>query len=300
VSRGFLKNCNVFSFCPIVTSEDGAPVTAQLRPPKSLDTAGQTFDVTHPATGERVATFPVHTADDVRAAVDRARQAQQWWADLGFGGRRKRINKWITWIARHSDEICDLGFRETGKPKGDVQFELVASLEDLRWAAAHAQKVLGQRRVAPGLAMVNFDARLEYAPLGVAGVIAPWNFPIYPRCRPAPEPGPCLSAATPRRCGAWRLRSSTGWPPISTRPVSGANWPESILTTVLFPAPLCPQSAWISPAPTVSETSLTAGTPAKLRASRSATTGGAASATGMLAAVTRGCTAPRTCQRRSQ
>ena len=72
-----------------------------------------------------------------------------------------------------------LGFRETGKPRGDVQFELVASLEDLRWAAAHAEKVLGPRRVAPGIAMANFDARLEYLPLGVAGVIAPWNFPVY-------------------------------------------------------------------------------------------------------------------------
>ena len=121
----------------------------------------------------------MHTADDVKAAVDKAREAQQWWAELGFSGRRKRIDKWIAWIAKHSDEICDLGYRETGKPKGDVQFELVASLEDLRWAAAHAEKVLGQRRVAPGIAMANFDARLEYLPLGVVGVIAPWNFPIY-------------------------------------------------------------------------------------------------------------------------
>jgi succinate-semialdehyde dehydrogenase / glutarate-semialdehyde dehydrogenase len=150
-------------------------VTAQLNRKEQLET----LEVTHPVTGELVGTFPVHTADDVRAAVDKARAAQQWWAELGFAGRRKRINKWISWIAKHSDEICELGYRETGKPKGDVQFELVASLEDLRWAAAHADKVLGQRRVAPGIAMANFDARLEYLPLGVVGVIAPWNFPIY-------------------------------------------------------------------------------------------------------------------------
>lgn len=152
-------------------------MTAQLS--QSADTADQTFDLTHPVTGDLVGTFPVHSAADVQAAVAKARAAQQWWADLGFGGRRKRIARWISWIAKHSDEICELGFRETGKPRGDVQFELMASLEDLRWAAAHAPKVLGERRVAPGLAMVNFDARLSYEPLGVVGVIAPWNFPIY-------------------------------------------------------------------------------------------------------------------------
>ena len=152
-------------------------MTAQLS--QSAETDDRTFDLTHPVTGELVGTFPVHSAADVQAAVAKAREAQQWWADLGFGGRRKRIARWISWIAKHSDEICELGYRETGKPRGDVQFELMASLEDLRWAAAHAQKVLGERRVAPGLAMVNFDARLSYEPLGVVGVIAPWNFPIY-------------------------------------------------------------------------------------------------------------------------
>jgi acyl-CoA reductase-like NAD-dependent aldehyde dehydrogenase len=154
-------------------------VTAQLHSATTAEGATQTFDLTHPVSGELIDTYPVHTAEEVTAAVAAAREAQQWWQDLGFAGRRKRINKWIAWIARHSDEICELGFRETGKPKGDVQFELVASLEDLRWSAAHARKVLGQRRVAPGLAMANFEARLEYAPLGVVGVIAPWNFPIY-------------------------------------------------------------------------------------------------------------------------
>ncbi len=150
-------------------------VTAQLTP----TAARGSFDVTHPVTGDVVGTYPVHTAEDVAERVAAARAAQVWWQELGFAGRRKRITRWISWIAKHSDEICELGFREAGKPRGDVQFELVASLEDLRWAAAHAERVLKQRRVAPGMAMVNFDARLEYQPLGVVGVIAPWNFPVY-------------------------------------------------------------------------------------------------------------------------
>ena len=143
----------------------------------------QTFDLTHPATGARVGTYPIHTATDLERVVAEARAAQQWWADLGFVGRRKRLLRWTSWLARHVDEICELGNAETGKPKGDVLFELLAGLEDIRWAAKNAERVLQRRRVFPGAAMANFEASLEYLPLGVAGVITPWNVPMYtPLC----------------------------------------------------------------------------------------------------------------------
>jgi acyl-CoA reductase-like NAD-dependent aldehyde dehydrogenase len=153
-------------------------MTAQL----SHDTA-QTFVLTHPATGAHVGTYPVHTAEDVQRAVAQARAAQQWWADLGYAGRRKRLLRWTSWLAKHVDEICELGNAETGKPKGDVLFELLAGLEDIKWAAKNAERVLRRRTLFPGAAMANFEASLEYLPLGVAGVIAPWNFPMYtPLC----------------------------------------------------------------------------------------------------------------------
>ncbi|MFL6158595.1 MAG: aldehyde dehydrogenase family protein [Marmoricola sp.] len=142
-------------------------------------TATSTFTVTNPATGEDVGSFPVHTAADIAERLASARDAQVWWDGLGFAERKRRLNRWIALIAQQSDELCDLGFRETGRPRGDVQFELIAGLEDLRWAAAHASRVLKPRRVAPGLAMFNFSAQVSYPPLGVVGVIAPWNVPIY-------------------------------------------------------------------------------------------------------------------------
>ncbi|GDY31724.1 aldehyde dehydrogenase family protein [Gandjariella thermophila] len=138
-----------------------------------------TFDLTNPATGELVGTYPVHTAEDVAEVVARSREAARWWAGLGSAERRRRLIAWTRWLAEHSDEMCELGFQETGKPRGDVQFELVASLEDIKWAAKNAERVLKPRRVGPGAAMMNFAARLEYLPLGVAGIITPWNFPLY-------------------------------------------------------------------------------------------------------------------------
>ena len=148
-------------------------MTTQLKP------VAETFDVKNPATGELVGSFPVHSAADIAQRLAKAREAQTWWAGLGFAARKKRMLRWVRWLARDCDTLYDLGFRETGKPKPDVQFELLAGLEDLRWAATHAKRVLGERKVAPGLAMLNFDARLSYEPLGVVGVITPWNAPVY-------------------------------------------------------------------------------------------------------------------------
>jgi succinate-semialdehyde dehydrogenase/glutarate-semialdehyde dehydrogenase len=153
-------------------------VTAQLTS-DAPSGVGQTFDVTNPANGEIVGTYPVHTADDIAQRLADARQAQVWWEALGFDGRRKRMLRWTSYLAKRVDEICDLCNRETAKPKGDGLFELLAGLEELKWAANNAQRVLKQRKVKPGLAMINFDARVAYLPLGVAGIITPWNAPLY-------------------------------------------------------------------------------------------------------------------------
>jgi succinate-semialdehyde dehydrogenase/glutarate-semialdehyde dehydrogenase len=140
---------------------------------------GETFDVVNPATREIAGTFPVHSAEEVRRRVAAAREAQAWWADLGWDGRRRAMRRWMRWLALHCDEVYDIGHRETGRPKADVQFELFAGLEDIRWASAHAKRVLSPHRVAPGMAMLNFAAQVSYEPLGVVGVITPWNAPVY-------------------------------------------------------------------------------------------------------------------------
>ena len=155
-------------------------LTAQLAKESSAETATErTFDLLNPATGEVVGTYPVHTAQDIEALVAQARVAQVWWQGLGFDGRKKRMLRWTSYLAKRVDEICDLCNRETAKPRGDGLFELLAGLEELKWAAVNAERVLKQRKVKPGLAMMNFDARLEYLPLGVIGIITPWNAPLY-------------------------------------------------------------------------------------------------------------------------
>ncbi len=138
-----------------------------------------TFDSLEPATGEVYATFPVNTEEDVRAAVARAREATAWWQGLGFDGRKQRLDAWRVLIAKRLPEIAEIMRRENGKPTGDAQIELTLSVDHLAWAAKSARKVLGMRRVPTGLLMANNAAYLEYQPLGVVGVIGPWNYPVF-------------------------------------------------------------------------------------------------------------------------
>ncbi|WP_183100795.1 aldehyde dehydrogenase family protein [Nocardioides pelophilus] len=138
-----------------------------------------TFDSLDPATGEVVSSHPVHDAAQVQAVVDRARIEAAWWESLGFGGRKERLIRWQKHIVGHLDELVDLVHRENGKPYGDAALEITLAIDHLHWAAGHAEKVLKRRRVSPGLFMANQAASVAYRPLGVVGVIGPWNYPVF-------------------------------------------------------------------------------------------------------------------------
>lgn len=134
---------------------------------------------TSPATGAEAGRLPVATAEDVGRAVERARAAGEWWAGLGFGGRRERLLRWRTLLARRIEEIAELVHVEGGKPVADAVVELVSAVEHIDWAARNAGRVLGPRRVRSRLVLAEFSAHLEYQPYGVVGVIGPWNYPVF-------------------------------------------------------------------------------------------------------------------------
>jgi acyl-CoA reductase-like NAD-dependent aldehyde dehydrogenase len=95
-----------------------------------------------PATGEVVATFPVHDEADVQAAVSRARAATEWWQQLGFTGRKERLDAWKVIIANRLPELADLVHRENGKPEGDAQIEWTLALDHIAWGSKNAKRVL--------------------------------------------------------------------------------------------------------------------------------------------------------------
>ena len=138
-----------------------------------------TFESTDPATGAVVAVLPRHDEAAVRAAVAAARLAAERWGALGFAGRRLRLAAFRGHLARRMGELADLVHRENGKPRADAILEITLAVDHLAWAGAHAARTLGPRRVNPGLLAANHAAYLEYQPLGVVGVVGPWNYPVF-------------------------------------------------------------------------------------------------------------------------
>src|ERR671929_1929536 len=140
---------------------------------------GETFESTDPGSGAVVGVFPVHDEAAVRATVEQARAAAEHWRALGFDGRKQRLAAWRGYLARRMHELADLVHRENGKPHADAILEITLAIDHLAWAGHHARRVLGQRRVRAGLLAANHAAYLEYQPLGVIGVIGPWNYPVF-------------------------------------------------------------------------------------------------------------------------
>ena len=143
----------------------------------SIQTA--TFPSHNPVNGEVIAEYRNTSAEEVDAAVARARAATIAWQALGFKGRRKILLEWGSILTKRLDELGDLISRETGKPKGDAVLEATLAIGHLSWAAKNAEKFLGKSSRNPGLLMFNMAAHVEHSPYGVVGVIGPWNYPVF-------------------------------------------------------------------------------------------------------------------------
>ncbi|MFF5158359.1 aldehyde dehydrogenase family protein [Streptomyces sp. NPDC000348] len=138
-----------------------------------------TFTTYSPATGEPIAEHPVDGPEEVSRAVTRARSAQAGWAALPASRRRDHLLRWKKALATDLEAVARTIAEETGKPAGDAALEVVLTLEHLGWAARNAGRVLRRRKVGTGLFTVHQRASLVHRPLGVVGVIGPWNYPLY-------------------------------------------------------------------------------------------------------------------------
>ena len=137
------------------------------------------LETVNPATGEVLAGFPVHGRREVDAAVAVAREAAAWWSGLGWSGRKTRLQAWKSYLVRYMPRLAELMHEETGKPLDDAKLEIILAVLHIDWAAKHARRVLRPRRVRSGLFALNQAATVEYLPLGVVGVIGPWNYPVF-------------------------------------------------------------------------------------------------------------------------
>ena len=145
------------------------PKTWQSRP-----LSGPEYAVTEPATGDSLATVTLASAEDVGPAAEAARTAQAEWAHVPHFVRAAVLRKAGDLFAAHADELREWIVRESGSIPGKAEFELHVAAQECYEAAALASRPAGQ--ILPSEA-----PRLSYTrriPVGVVGVISPFNAPL--------------------------------------------------------------------------------------------------------------------------
>ena len=144
----------------------------------TVTTPSQQITVKSPLTGELVGTVDVSTADDVATAVAEARSAFTDWSALGPHGRRTILIAFMKHVLRNMDRIADVLTAETGKDRGEAMAEITGALTAMDYTARKAPVVLRPKRGA-AWPFPSTRGWMEYHPIGVAGVITPWNYPFY-------------------------------------------------------------------------------------------------------------------------
>jgi succinate-semialdehyde dehydrogenase/glutarate-semialdehyde dehydrogenase len=135
------------------------------------------IEIEKPTTGEVLATVPRCTDEDVDAAVERARAAQARWRQTGFDERARILLRFHDLVLDRQDEILDVLQLESGKARRHAYEEVLDMAMVARYYARTAESHLRSRR-RRGAFPVLTATWVYHHPVGVVGVIAPWNYPM--------------------------------------------------------------------------------------------------------------------------
>jgi succinate-semialdehyde dehydrogenase / glutarate-semialdehyde dehydrogenase len=137
----------------------------------------QAVEVRAPADGHLLGRVPAGTAEDVRAAARRARAAQEGWAHRGFDERAEVFLRLHDLVIERQEEVLDLIQLESGKARKNAFEEVADTAIVARYYAHNGERHLRPERrkgALPGITL----AWEHHLPLGVVGIIAPWNYPL--------------------------------------------------------------------------------------------------------------------------
>ncbi len=140
-----------------------------------------TIAVENPATGKVIGTVPVVDAAELAGMVSRAREAQPGWRELDFSGRGAVMRRAQRWMLDNAERVIGAVIEETGKTYEDAQAtDFGYVVQSLGFWAGHAADYLADERSHywGNPAVAGKKLVMRYEPVGVVGVIAPWNFPL--------------------------------------------------------------------------------------------------------------------------
>lgn len=129
--------------------------------------------VLDPTTEKALSTVPAASAEDIDRAVRRAARAQSGWAALAPADRARLLRRFAAAVDAHVEELARMEVSEAGHTLGNARWEAGNVRDLLEYSAGGVERLNGRQIPVAGGVDVTF---LE--PLGVVGVIAPWNFPM--------------------------------------------------------------------------------------------------------------------------
>jgi succinate-semialdehyde dehydrogenase/glutarate-semialdehyde dehydrogenase len=190
---------------------------------------GATLDVTNPATGEVIGQIPKSGHSETMRAIDAAHAAFPAFAAMDLMGRLALLWKLHDALMDNQDSLAELLTREMGKPLAEAKGEIAIGAQYLRWYAEEARRVKGE--IVP--AGVNGRRILVTKhPVGVVGMITPWNFPssmLARKLAPALAVG-CTAVAKPSEETPY---SGLAWAALA----EDVGYPKGVINIVTGDAP---------------------------------------------------------------
>ncbi len=131
-----------------------------------------------PATRKKLGEVAVVTPAQVRERVARARKAQAEWARTSFAERKKVLGHILDHVLAHADELCEMIVRDAGKTRENAMLgEIWPVCEKIRATVQNGEAHLAPETRSPGV-FLHKVAEVHWIPLGVIGIISPWNYPL--------------------------------------------------------------------------------------------------------------------------
>ena len=133
----------------------------------------------NPATGALVGAVETLTPDQVQAVVDDVAEVQPFWAQLQLADRGRYMRRAADVLVEEMDDVARLLTAEQGKPITEsYTMEVLPTIDALRWCAGNGPRLLADERIPfPQPFLKTKKGHFSHEPLGVVGVIAPWNYP---------------------------------------------------------------------------------------------------------------------------
>jgi alpha-ketoglutaric semialdehyde dehydrogenase len=135
----------------------------------------ETFESRCPANGDLIGAFPRSTAEDVDRAVDAAKEAYASWRLVPAPKRGEILFRFGALVAEHKDELAELMSREMGKVLPEAGGDVQEAIDMSYYMAGEGRRLFGHTTPSELPDKFNMSVR---QPIGVVGVITPWNFPI--------------------------------------------------------------------------------------------------------------------------